>query len=347
MNGPICGVGAPNARPMLSVCIATRNRGMYIGQTLDSILAQCGPNVEIAIVDGASTDNTGEIVAARVAAGSNVKYFPQDSNSGVDGDFDKAIQLASGRYCWLMSDDDLLAPAALERVLRACDQDPDAIIVDAEVCTADFSEVLVTRRLPFRGERRYGVSESDRLLAECGRHLTFIGALVIRRDLWLARERAPYSGTEFIHVGVLFQAPLNGMVIAIGEPLLRMRYGVGNWSPRAFQVWMFKWPALIWSFEWIGVAARASVCARKPWQSPRALLLYRAKGWFSWTEFRRFIVPEVGFAWQGWLPALIALLPGQLVNLVVVAFAWACRNERRGGYYDLRRSPYFIWKWRE
>ena len=55
----------------LSICIATYNRGKFIGETLDSILVQMNPHVELVIVDGASPDNTAEVV------GKYMTRFPQ------------------------------------------------------------------------------------------------------------------------------------------------------------------------------------------------------------------------------------------------------------------------------
>src|SRR5262249_57418214 len=39
-------------------------------------------------------------------------------------------------------------------------------------------------------------------------YVSFIGCVVIKRDLWLNREKDRHIGSEFIHVGVIFQAPL-------------------------------------------------------------------------------------------------------------------------------------------
>jgi len=328
----------------LSICIATRNRGQYIGETLDNILEQCGPNVEVVVVDGASTDSTASVVSARALVHSSLRYLPQAVNSGVDGDFDKAVELARGDYCWLMSDDDLMGAGAIARVLEICSRMPDALIIDAEVRTADLAERLIASRLGFTGERHYPGKDADRFVAECGRHLTFIGAVVIRRELWLGRQRVPYFGTEFIHVGVLFQAPLAGGVIALGEPLVKIRYGVGNWTSRSFQVWMFKWPALIWSFEWLSTASRAAITPREPWRSFPTLLLYRAKGWYSWQEFIQFIRPQAKSYWNALTPAIAALVPGRLLNFAFLAVARLHGQSHRGGVYDLERSPHFMGK---
>lgn len=328
-------------QPLLSVCIATRNRASYLGQTLDNILDQCGQVVEVVVVDGASTDDTAAVVEAHAAIRSNLKYYPQTNNSGIDGDFDKALEFARGRYCWLMSDDDLLAPGAMTQVLSACRQAPDAVIVDAEVRTADFTETLVPHRLAFKGERHYGAAESEQLFIDCGRHLNFIGGLVVRRELWLNRERKAYYGSEFIHVGVLFQAPLPGGAIAIGEPLVRIRYGVGNWTSRSFQVWMFKWPSLIWSFECLPESSRAAITPRQPWRDPALLALYRAKGWYSWYDFNQFIRP-IAKPWQAWLPGLIAIVPGWFLNITALIYARFRHSSLRGGLYDLRRSRHYL-----
>ena len=40
--------------------------------------------------------------------GRPLRYFRESVNSGVDRDYDKAVGYASGEYCWLMTDDDLL-----------------------------------------------------------------------------------------------------------------------------------------------------------------------------------------------------------------------------------------------
>ena len=43
--------------PKLSICMATYNRGKFIGLTLDSIMSQMRSDVELIVVDGASPDD--------------------------------------------------------------------------------------------------------------------------------------------------------------------------------------------------------------------------------------------------------------------------------------------------
>ena len=46
----------------LAICIATYNRGKFIGEILDAILSQIQPGVELIVVVGASPDNTPEVM---------------------------------------------------------------------------------------------------------------------------------------------------------------------------------------------------------------------------------------------------------------------------------------------
>ena len=201
----------------LSICIATLNRARFIGETLESIIAQLTEGVEIVVLDGASKDDTQQVVEQYAAACPSLRYIRQDRNNGVDQDFDHAVELAAGEFCWLMTDDDLLNPGAVRSVLDALRPEVSLVVVNSEVYNADFSELIEESRLPFSEDRTYRSDEIDRLLRETGGYLTFIGAVVIRRSVWLERDRRTYYGTLFIHVGVIFQKPLPGEVRMIAR----------------------------------------------------------------------------------------------------------------------------------
>lgn len=339
MNMALENMNTPEVQ--LSLCIATRNRGTLIGETLDSILSQSEPNIEIVILDGASKDNTPEVVASYTAKYSNIRYLREDTASGVDIDFDKAVMAARGRYCWLLGDDDLLQPGAIRQVLEACAQGHDLVIVNAEVRSADLTELLTPKRLEFENDLIYPPEKSDRLLKDTGSHLTFIGAVIIRRALWLARDRQRYYGTEFVHVGVVFQAPLNGTTLVVAKPLISIRYGNAHWSERAFEIWMFKWPQLIWSFASINENVRLAISPPEPWRNIKNLLLYRAFGSYNSKAFRRLIRPKVKVL-DSIVPWAISLLPGMILNLAAVGFFLLLKPHLKGILKDLFSSPFWV-----
>ena len=86
-------------KPLLSICVATYNRAEYIGETLESIIPQITDEVEIVIVDGASTDNTSSVVKHYIEVCKQINYIQLPSKGGVDQDFCKAVEFAKGEYC--------------------------------------------------------------------------------------------------------------------------------------------------------------------------------------------------------------------------------------------------------
>jgi glycosyltransferase involved in cell wall biosynthesis len=335
-------VPSPRTLPRLSICIATYNRAAYIAETLESILGQITAEVELIVVDGDSPDNTPEVVGRVSARHPELRYYREKVNSGVDGDYDRAVGYAAGEYCWLMTDDDVLVPGAVPRVLSALDGRPDLVVVNAEVRNADLSVSLVSPRLDVREDLEYGADRSEDFFAKVAAYLSFIGGVVIRRDLWLARERKSYYGTQFIHLGVMFQRPGIGLARVIAEPLILIRNGNAMWTPRAFEIWGFQWPALLWSFGDFSEATKRSVCPREPWRGFNFLLFHRALGSYSMTEFRKFLASLArgrarAVAW------LLAHCPAELANLVAVLYFGLFKRRARVELYDVLRSRYAGW----
>lgn len=320
----------------LSICIATLNRADFLGATLDSIIENLPSDVEIVIVDGASTDGTPELVARYQQRCASIRYFRQERNGGVDRDYDAAVQYSTGEYCFLFTDDDVLKPGAVQRVLAALETRPSALIVNAEVRTADLREIVQQARCTIGSDREYAPADAERMFVELADYLSFIGGVIVRRDLWLRRDRQSYFGTLFIHVGVLFQEALPGTVKFLAEPLIEIRYGNAMWTARGFEIWMFKWPELIWSLPFSG-AARRSVVPREPWRNLVNLARFRALGGYGPAEYERWIRSR-----RRSLPAwLVARIPGTFANAAIALVARVLRGPRSTTSIDLRNSPFY------
>jgi abequosyltransferase len=322
--------------PILSICIATYNRAAYIGATLEAIVSQLPENVEVVIVDGASPDDTQQVIEPFLLRGSAVRYVRESSNSGVDQDFDKAVTYARGAYCWLMSDDDILKPGAISRVLGALEPSIDLLVVNSQIVSADLSVQLSPRILEITSDRTYDTASADSFLAEVGDYLSFIGGVIIRRSVWLERERECYFGSLFIHVGVIFQKPLASIKV-LADPVIEIRYGNAMWTNRGFEIWMFKWPNLIWSFVGFSDAAKIRVVAREPWKKWRRLMLYRAIGAYSYAEYRKCFADE---GRGGVLQLAISLLPAVAANGLTAVYWFFANRKARAGIYDLARSKH-------
>lgn len=326
----------------LSICIATLNRAAFIGATLQSIAEQAHDEVEIVVLDSASKDHTEQVVRELQQTSPRLRYIWQDANHGVDRDFATAVEHAVGEYCWLMSDDDLLKPGAVQAVLRAIRDNHSLIIVNSELKNFDLSRTIDHDRLRMFHDRVYAPTDFDRLFVETSGYLGYIGAVVIKRKLWLARALEPYFGSYFIHVGVIFQARLPGTALVIAEPFISVRFGNTQWRPKEFEIRMIRWTNLIWSLQSLSDAAKQQCYRREPWRSVKSLLFYRAKGTYSLTEYRRWIAPQPMSRWDRTKALGVAMLPGVIANVLGLLYCSLPYRDSRIHLLDMKASRFYL-----
>ena len=94
----------------MSICIPSYNAGKYIEETIDSILNQDYPNIEIIIVDDGSTDETQFVIGKNKDP--RIKSFFQE-NKGAAAARNNAFRKSRGTYIKFMDADDLLNPACI------------------------------------------------------------------------------------------------------------------------------------------------------------------------------------------------------------------------------------------
>jgi glycosyltransferase involved in cell wall biosynthesis len=326
--------------PLLSICIATYNRADFIGETLESIINQLSDEVEIVVVDGASTDNTQTVMERYVANCPSLRYIRLPQKGGVDQDFCKAVEHANGEYCWLFSDDDLYKPGALQRVIQELRNNHSLVIVNADVMNRDFSILFQPSMLENTEDEIYKPDHLDALFRRIVPTISFIGCVVIKRDIWLQREHDRYFGTEFIHVGVIFQELLPGTAYLIAQPCISIRYGNAQWTSRSFEIWMQKWPCLIWSFPLISDETKRKRVKPEPWRRLKTLRLYRALGSYSEEMYEKIIVPSSASALWKLAALAIARIPQPPWNAYMLWYLKTFRNKKskQMTIYDLSLS---------
>jgi glycosyltransferase involved in cell wall biosynthesis len=312
----------------LSLCMATMNRGAVIGETFASIAAQGELSaMELIVIDGSADDATERALAAWQDRLPPVRY-ERRAPQGFDRDYCAAVAAASGEYCWLMADDDPIRPGAVAAIREAMAGEPDFVVINGEVRGPDLQEQLVVSGVPLAEDRVFRVGEDDALAAATLAFLSYVGAVVVRRSLWQARRPEEYWGTDFVHVGMLLQRPIERSVVVLARPLVTLRFGVALWMKRAFEIWMLQWPKLVWSFPQISAATKENVTPREPWRRMQQLLLERAKGHYGRPQYRQWISgPALGRGYRlaAWM---IALMP---IPVAARAARWYFK---RSGRYE-------------
>jgi glycosyltransferase involved in cell wall biosynthesis len=109
-----------SVRPRVSVIIPCFNQACYLGEAIESALAQRGPSLEIVVVDDGSSDAT-RSVAERFR---EVRYIQQD-NRGTAVARNRGLGSSGGEFIVFLDADDRLLPGAVEIGVRGLDEHPD------------------------------------------------------------------------------------------------------------------------------------------------------------------------------------------------------------------------------
>ena len=111
-----------NESPILSICIPTWNRCNFLKCSLERLLSQIKEiqpaDLEIIVSDNASEDETALVVKDFIERGLPISYNRNMENLGADGNFLKCMQIAKGKYIFLVGDDDYFRPGALHYIVE-------------------------------------------------------------------------------------------------------------------------------------------------------------------------------------------------------------------------------------
>ncbi|OYY06530.1 MAG: hypothetical protein B7Y67_18880 [Polynucleobacter sp. 35-46-11] len=302
-------------------------------------------DVELVIIDGASTDGTSEELFRYCNSRENIRFEVESCNSGLDRGYDRCVEISSGKYCWLLSDDDKLKPGAINKVVTLLkSQNHDLFIANSEVWDSTFSSCLIDNQLKLGGDIELFSDQNDELLIKAGSILSFIGSVIIKRSEWLNREREAYFGSWFIHIGVIFQDPLPCGAFIISDPLIQIRYGVASWSGKSFDIWMKSWPKLIWSMSKISDSAKKLVVPKWPGRSIFKHILFNSH---SVTFSRASLTIPTRDVFRRLLIMSVYLLPCVFCNIIVSIGCLLSLKSRRLILYDMAHcsSSNFISRW--
>ena len=117
----------PRRSPRVSVAIPVYNGADWIAQTVTSALEQTFEDIEVVVVDNASSDDTPLIV--RGLSDDRVRLFENPTNLGPYVNQNRTIQCARGSLIKFLHADDFLLPSCVEKMVSALDAHPGAGMV--------------------------------------------------------------------------------------------------------------------------------------------------------------------------------------------------------------------------
>lgn len=119
---------SPPPRPLVSIGIPLYNEARFIEASLQSVLSQDYPNLEIIVSDNASTDETLVICQRLLSNRENVVLHRFNSNRGAGENFHFVLDSASGKYFMWASGHDLWASNLISECVALLENNPTAVI---------------------------------------------------------------------------------------------------------------------------------------------------------------------------------------------------------------------------
>jgi abequosyltransferase len=223
----------------LSFCIPTLNRASELRESLSSIVEQADEArlpIEVVIVDGGSTDGTAEMVDSFAASDfATIRRIPSATKSGVDRDILQSVECATGRWCWLFSDDDRLAPGALRHVHGLLVSTPSVVGMSTNYQAFDAQLAYPIATVPaIGGGRSTGTALSFTSREDCfaalALHLGFISCQIVDRSRWLHAQHledvSPFCNAWIIvyMIGRMLEQPCQWLYV----PEKCVHYRSGN-----------------------------------------------------------------------------------------------------------------------
>lgn len=237
-------------RPLLSICIPTCNRAGFLRVMLQALLPQVRQfpdEVEVWVLDNASTDQTAQVLADSAELGP-FRVHRQHQNIGPTRNIVCGpATLATGRFVWVLGDHNLMRPGALSRLLACLQQSYNCSVFYVNFRAASFPSQWPENALAgFDGDHQYlgnpqvknGIVENWYQLlqpysAACTQNYVHIVLTTIWRDFWRDGVQGPdYSSalTTYPHTMTIIKTACNQPAVVMADPMITIFNGAQSWS---------------------------------------------------------------------------------------------------------------------
>jgi len=126
--------------PLFSINIVTRNREKELRRAILSVYSQKYRPIEIVIVDNASSDGTAQVVKEEWP---RIKLIELHRNIGCQPGRNIGMKNCNGKYIFNLDDDGVLAPEALESIVRRFEYDADLAVIESETPPLENESVYI------------------------------------------------------------------------------------------------------------------------------------------------------------------------------------------------------------
>lgn len=127
--------------PCFSIAVPLyQTKEKYLREMIESVQAQTYTNWELCLADGSGREHSLQpVVEEYIAKDKRIKYCLLDSNEGIAGNTNEALEMAEGDFVVLTDHDDLLSPEALYQCAKAVQKEPQTDVIYSDEDKVDMS----------------------------------------------------------------------------------------------------------------------------------------------------------------------------------------------------------------
>jgi glycosyltransferase involved in cell wall biosynthesis len=111
---------------LVTIVMPNRNHAHYLPRALDAMLVQTWPNLEVIVVDDASTDTSRDVVADYTRRDPRVRLLALKEHHGINRAVNAAVKIARGEFIHVAGADDFVEPVFLKRCVTEMNRHPKA-----------------------------------------------------------------------------------------------------------------------------------------------------------------------------------------------------------------------------
>jgi glycosyltransferase involved in cell wall biosynthesis len=123
--------------PLVSVLLAAHDDASFLGEAVDSVLRQTLRDLELIVVDDASTDRTPNLLDR--VDDKRLRVFRNEKQAGLAASLNRGLEHAEGRYVARLDADDVALPQRLERQVDRLRTEPPCAVVGSAIVDVDES----------------------------------------------------------------------------------------------------------------------------------------------------------------------------------------------------------------
>lgn len=237
---------------LLTIAIPTYNRKKHLKRAINSIVNQCFEidtnQLEILVSDNCSNDGTKEMIIRDFP---NIIYSCNDKNIGLDLNFLKCYNMASGKFILLLGSDDIMTFGSLKRIIKFLNsyKDCSVVFLNHGFFSGKYIGIDSCYKFWHKIDDDFVTYNKRKMMDYIGRQISYMSCLIINRTAFMKLENPEkYVGTYFVHSNIMLECckhdhSLMGIVgyPCIADNLTFSESGMDSTPEKSFEVfgkWM-------------------------------------------------------------------------------------------------------------